>query len=48
VGTVVATIGSTGVGSLDPLPEILKLKEKYGFRLHETQLTAAILYWRII
>jgi glutamate/tyrosine decarboxylase-like PLP-dependent enzyme len=34
VGTVVATIGSTGTGSIDPLPEILKLKEKYGFRLH--------------
>jgi glutamate/tyrosine decarboxylase-like PLP-dependent enzyme len=34
VGTVVATVGSTGTGSIDPLPEILKLKEKYGFRLH--------------
>jgi tyrosine decarboxylase / aspartate 1-decarboxylase len=34
VGTVVATIGTTGTGSIDPLPEILKLKEKYGFRLH--------------
>jgi tyrosine decarboxylase / aspartate 1-decarboxylase len=34
VGTVVATIGSTGTGSIDPLPDILKLKEKYGFRLH--------------
>jgi tyrosine decarboxylase/aspartate 1-decarboxylase len=34
VGTVVATIGSTGTGSIDPLPEILKLKEKYGFRIH--------------
>jgi len=30
----VATVGSTGTGSIDPLPEILKLKEKYGFRLH--------------
>lgn len=34
VGTVVATIGTTGVGSVDPLPEILSLKQKYGFRLH--------------
>ena len=34
VGTVVATIGSTGTGSIDPLPDILKLKDKYGFRLH--------------
>ena len=34
VGTVVATIGSTGAGTIDPLPEILELKEKYGFRLH--------------
>jgi tyrosine decarboxylase / aspartate 1-decarboxylase len=34
VGTVVATVGSTGTGSIDPVPEILKLKAKYGFRLH--------------
>jgi len=34
VGAVVATIGTTGTGSVDPLPEILELKEKYGFRLH--------------
>jgi tyrosine decarboxylase / aspartate 1-decarboxylase len=34
VGTVVATLGSTGAGRLDPLPEILDLKQKYGFRLH--------------
>jgi tyrosine decarboxylase/aspartate 1-decarboxylase len=34
VGTVVATIGTTGTGSADPLPEILDLKETYGFRLH--------------
>jgi tyrosine decarboxylase / aspartate 1-decarboxylase len=34
VGTVVATIGSTGTGSIDPLPEMLELREKYGFRLH--------------
>jgi tyrosine decarboxylase / aspartate 1-decarboxylase len=34
VGTVVATMGATGTGSLDPLSGILKLKERYGFRLH--------------
>ncbi|GAB4504082.1 MAG: aminotransferase class V-fold PLP-dependent enzyme [Anaerolineales bacterium] len=34
VGTVVATIGTTGAGCVDPLPEILDLREKYGFRLH--------------
>ncbi len=34
VGTVVATIGTTAVGATDPLPEILRLREEYGFRLH--------------
>lgn len=34
VGTVVATIGTTATGALDPLPEILKLREQYGFRIH--------------
>lgn len=34
VGTVVATLGTTGTGSIDPLPEMLELREKYGFRLH--------------
>jgi len=34
VGTVVATIGTTGTGSIDPLLEILNLQEEYGFRLH--------------
>ncbi|MFP4197941.1 MAG: pyridoxal phosphate-dependent decarboxylase family protein [Methanomassiliicoccales archaeon] len=34
VGTVVATIGTTGTGSVDPLPEILDLRRDYGFRLH--------------
>jgi len=34
VGTVVATIGTTGTGSIDPLPEILSLRKKHGFRLH--------------
>jgi len=34
VGTVVATIGTTAIGSVDPLPELLELRERYGFRLH--------------
>ena len=34
VGTVVATMGTTAAGSIDPLPDILDLKAKYGFRLH--------------
>ncbi len=34
VGTVVATLGTTATGSVDPLPEILQLREKFGFRVH--------------
>jgi len=34
VGTVVATIGTTATGSVDPLPELLALREQFGFRLH--------------
>lgn len=34
VGTVVATLGTTSRGAVDPLPEILALRERYGFRLH--------------
>jgi glutamate/tyrosine decarboxylase-like PLP-dependent enzyme len=34
VGTVVATMGATAVGSVDPLPEILALRDRYGFRVH--------------
>jgi glutamate/tyrosine decarboxylase-like PLP-dependent enzyme len=33
-GTVVATIGTTAAGSVDPLPAILALRDRYGFRLH--------------
>lgn len=34
VGTVVATIGTTAAGSVDPLPAILELRERFRFRLH--------------
>ncbi len=34
VGSVVVTLGTTALGAVDPLPEILKLREKYGFRVH--------------
>ncbi len=34
VGTVVATIGTTGTGSVDPLDKILQLQKKYNFRIH--------------
>ncbi|HKF26661.1 MAG TPA: aminotransferase class I/II-fold pyridoxal phosphate-dependent enzyme [Candidatus Acidoferrum sp.] len=34
VGTVVATLGTTATGSVDPLADILRLREKFGFRVH--------------
>ena len=34
VGAVVATLGTTATGSVDPLAGILALREKHGFRLH--------------
>ena len=34
VGTVVATIGTTGTGAVDPLAAILTLGKKHGFRVH--------------
>jgi glutamate/tyrosine decarboxylase-like PLP-dependent enzyme len=34
VGTVVATLGTTAIGSIDPLEKILALREKYEFRVH--------------
>ncbi|MBV9742704.1 MAG: aspartate aminotransferase family protein [Acidobacteriia bacterium] len=34
IGCVVATMGTTATGSVDPLPEILSLRSRYEFRLH--------------
>ena len=34
VGTVVATLGTTAIGAVDPLDQILALRERYGFRVH--------------
>jgi glutamate/tyrosine decarboxylase-like PLP-dependent enzyme len=34
VGTVVVTLGTTAIGAVDALDQILALREKYGFRVH--------------
>ena len=34
VGTVVATLGTTATGAVDPLPALLELRARHGFRLH--------------
>lgn len=34
VGTVVATLGTTALGAVDPLPELLRLRQRFGFRIH--------------
>lgn len=34
IGTLVATIGTTATGATDPLPEIMRLQEEHGFRIH--------------
>ena len=34
IGTVVATIGNTGLGAVDPLPDLVALQSKYDFRIH--------------
>lgn len=34
IGTVVCTMGTTGLGTVDPLDEIIGLQQKYEFRIH--------------
>jgi glutamate/tyrosine decarboxylase-like PLP-dependent enzyme len=34
VGTIVVTVGTTGLGATDPLPDILALRKRYEFRVH--------------
>lgn len=34
IGTVVVTLGTTAIGSVDPLGQILALRNKYSFRIH--------------
>jgi glutamate/tyrosine decarboxylase-like PLP-dependent enzyme len=34
IGTVVVTLGTTGLGILDPLPEVLERRRAHGFRVH--------------
>jgi tyrosine decarboxylase/aspartate 1-decarboxylase len=34
VGTIVAAMGTTAVGAVDPLPRLLELRRHFGFRLH--------------
>jgi tyrosine decarboxylase / aspartate 1-decarboxylase len=34
VGTVVVTLGTTAIGAVDPLDEIVALRARYGFRIH--------------
>lgn len=34
VGMVVVTMGTTATASVDPLPQVLELQKRYGFRIH--------------
>lgn len=34
VGTVVVTLGTTAMGAVDPLDEVLRLSDQYGIRVH--------------
>jgi tyrosine decarboxylase / aspartate 1-decarboxylase len=34
VGTVMVTLGTTAIGAVDPLEQILAMRDRYGFRVH--------------
>jgi tyrosine decarboxylase/aspartate 1-decarboxylase len=34
IGTVVVTLGTTAAGTVDPLPEVLALRDRHDFRVH--------------
>ncbi|HEX4576650.1 MAG TPA: pyridoxal-dependent decarboxylase [Edaphobacter sp.] len=34
IGTVVVTLGTTAIGSVDPLDQIVALRQRYSFRIH--------------
>lgn len=34
IGTVVVTLGTTAAGAVDPLPDVLALRDRYDFRIH--------------
>ncbi len=34
IGTVVVSMGNTGLGAIDPLSEIMKLRHRFDFRIH--------------
>jgi tyrosine decarboxylase / aspartate 1-decarboxylase len=34
IGTVVVTLGTTAIGAVDPLDQILELRQRYDFRIH--------------
>lgn len=34
IGTVVLTAGTPGLGAVDPIDQVLALRERYGFRIH--------------
>jgi glutamate/tyrosine decarboxylase-like PLP-dependent enzyme len=34
IGTVVVTSGTTSMGAVDPLPQVLELRQRYSFRVH--------------
>ncbi len=44
VGTVVATIGTTATGAVDPLAAIVELRKRYDFRVHADYYTSTDLH----